>query len=284
MIDYICPHFSEMKTKILIIKILTFFFALTSSAQYVELGVFGGGSMFMGDVGHGGLQLPSGYAYGGFIKYNFNEHWAVRGSVNYGFIQSADADSKLDYEIDRNLSFQSNILEGSLMGEFNFLEYRPGSKHNFTPYLLGGFGLFSFKPEAEYEGQMYSLREMGTEGQNTSASNEGFYPQASSFFVFGLGFKWAINNYTSLGIESTFRQTRTDYLDDVSGKYADPDIIEAKRGPVAAALSDRSLNQTDKTYLYRGDPSNDDWYMFVGVTIQFKIGELYEKCSNFIVR
>lgn len=271
-----------MKFKGFIIKILTLFFSLSLNAQYAELGVFGGGSVFIGDVGNYGLQLPQGYAVGGFYKYNFSQHWAVRAQVNYGFIQSADRDSDMPYRVNRNLSFQSEIWEGSLMAEFNFLPFEPGTKRDFTPYLLGGFGIFSFNPQTEYNGELYDLQPLGTEGQLTSFSDDGLYSLASSFFVFGLGFKWAIGDFTTIGIEGTFRSTKTDYLDDVSGLYADPEILEEERGPVAAALSDRSLTQTDKTDTYRGNPQNNDWYIFTGVTLQFKFGELYEKCANFV--
>lgn len=271
-----------MKFKVFIIKILALAFSFSAQAQYTEVGVFGGGSVFIGDVGNYGLQLPSGYAFGGFVKYNFDDRWAVRLHVNYGFIQASDADSDLDYRVNRNLSFQSNILEASLMAEFNFLAFEPGTKRNKTPYLLGGFGVFSFRPQAEYNGQLYDLQPLGTEGQLTSFNQDGLYPLASSYFVFGLGYKWAVGRFTTIGIESTFRSTNTDYLDDVSGLYADPDILEQERGEVAAALSDRSLTQTDKADTFRGDPQNEDWYIFTGITLQFKFGELYEKCANFV--
>ncbi len=71
-------------------------------------------------------------------------------------------------------------------------------------------------------------------------------------------------------------------MDDVSGLYADPVVIEEARGSVAAALSDRSLSNSDKREHYRGNPQTNDWYVFTGVTLQFKFGELYEKCASFV--
>lgn len=270
--------------KILIFKILTLFVAVQAHAQYSEIGVYGGASHFIGDVGNYGLHLPKGYGFGGFYRYNINERFALRASVNYGFISNNDASSKLEYRIERNLSFESAILEGSLMMEFNFFTFKPGTRKNHTPYVMGGFGVFSFNPKAEYEGQMYELQPLGTEGQQTIALNKGFYPTASSFFIFGGGYKWALGRYTSLGIETTVRRTSTDYLDDVSGRYVDPDVIAEERGEIAAALSDRSLSQTDKTGIYRGNPDTTDWYIFTGITLQVKFGEFYEKCTNFIGR
>ncbi len=257
---------------------------MQAQAQYSEIGVFGGGSHFIGDVGDYGLHLPKGYAFGGFYRYNINEHYALRASVNYGYIRNADSVSNFDYRIERNLHFESPVLEGSIMLEFNFFPFRPGTRKNHSPYVMAGFGIFSFNPRARYQGEFYDLQPLGTEGQSTSARNEGFYPTAASFFVFGAGYKWAIGRFTSIGIESTVRRSSTDYLDDVSGRYVDPAIIEEAHGEVAAALSDRSLSQSNKAGIYRGNPDNTDWYIFTGITLQVKFGEFYEKCASFVGR
>lgn len=271
-----------MKFKSFIFKILALFLGFSAKAQYSEVGVFAGGTNFIGDVGDYGIHLPKGYAGGIFYQYNFNYHWAVRAQFNYGLITNGDSLSSFDSRVNRNLDFSSEIWEASLMARFNFRKYKPGTKYWHTPYLLGGFGMFSFDPYTEYQGETYKLRPLGTEGQRTSESSDGFYPEASSFLIFGLGYKWAVGDFTSLTIESTFRNTNTDYLDDVSKTYADPGVIEEERGPVAAALSDRSLSETDKTGYYRGNPDNNDWYIFTGVTLQFKFGELIEKCASFV--
>ncbi len=273
-----------MRSKVFIFKFLTLVFSLPAFSQYLEIGAFGGGSHFVGDVGNHSLHLPQGYAVGGLVKYNFNRHWALRVQVNYGTLAADDSEAQEDFRLNRNLQFQSDILEGALMLEFNFLEYEPGTKKNQTPYLLGGFGIFKFNPKAEFDGELHELQPLGTEGQGSSGTSASPYAMGSSFFAFGLGYKWAIGNVTTIGIESTFRRTYTDYLDDVSGQYGDPFAIENAHGDVAAALSDRSLTQTPKVDAYRGNPNNDDWYVFTGVTLQFKFGELYEKCSSFIRR
>lgn len=268
--------------KLFIFKIVAFLLSFNAWGQYSEIGIFGGGTNFIGDVGDYGFHLPKDYTYGGFYRYNFNGHWAIRGQINYGRIRNADSLSSFEARIDRNLSFQSAILEGSVLLEFNFLEYETGRRNSHTPYIMGGFGAFRFDPETEYQGQMYALRELGTEGQNTTEKPTGFYANGSTFFIFGLGYKWSVSDYIAIGVESTFRSTNTDYLDDVSGLYADPQVIEEARGSVAAALSDRSISASDKSDHYRGNPQTSDWYIFTGVTLQFKFGELYEKCASFV--
>lgn len=264
-----------MKIKLFIIKILSLFLGLSATAQYSEVGLFAGGSHFVGDVGNYGLHIPQGYAFGGFYRYVVNDRWGFRAQVNYGYIANADSLSTFDSRKNRNLHFSSTILEASLMAEFNFLKYKPGTRNDHTPYLLGGFGIFRFNPKATYQGTKYELQSLETEGVSA-------YALGSSFFVFGMGYKFALNSFTTLGIESTARRTKTDYLDDVSSFYGDPDDIEERNGAVAAALSDRSLIESDKENLLRGNPDNTDWYIFTGITLQFKFGELYEKCAYFI--
>ncbi|WP_431212499.1 DUF6089 family protein [Puia sp. P3] len=54
----------------------------------------------------------------------------------------------------RNLSFNSNIWELALQGDFNFLKFIPGSAYNrFTPYITFGVGVFNYDPYAYYQGQ-----------------------------------------------------------------------------------------------------------------------------------
>lgn len=266
-----------MKFKLFIINLLSLFTGLSASAQYSEVGVFGGGSHFTGDVGNYNVFVPQGYAFGGFYRYVLNDRWSFRAQINYGTIANADSLSSIPYRQNRNLHFKSTIIEGSLLAEFNFLRYKPGSRYDHTTYLLGGFGIFSFNPKATYQGETYELQSLNTEGQGL-AGNSTPYSKGSSFLIFGIGHKFSVGRFTSIGIESTCRSTRTDYLDDVSGYYADPTEMEENYGAVAAALSDRSIISSDKEGLLRGNPNTNDWYFFTGITVQFKFGELLEKC------
>lgn len=251
-------------------------------AQYAEVGINGGGTNFIGDVGNYGVHLPQGYMGGAFFRYSFDRRWSIRGGGNYGTIANDDAMSTMDYRRNRNLSFRSSIWEGYVLMEFNYRQYEPGSKYWHTPYLLGGIGIFGFNPEARYEGEWHELQPLGTEGQGTGQNDQPPYARASRFVLFGLGYKFALTRKVSLGIETTFRSTVTDYLDDVSGRYPDPELLREQNGELAAALSDRSLQDAEWERRFRGDPTNDDWYIFTGVTLQVKFESFVEKCANFV--
>lgn len=270
-----------MQSKFIIISCLTLLLARPMYAQYHELGLFAGGSNFAGDVGANVPDLPRGYAGGLFYRLNFNRHWALRTQFNYGFIQASDKYATNFFRQDRNFSFQSEIWEGNLMFEFNFLEYEPGTKLNHTPYLLGGVGLFWFEPKTEYQGELVKLQPLGTEGQGTSLSDQQPYGTASSFFGFGMGYKFALSKKFSMGLEITFRQTNTDYLDDVSGRYVDPVLLAEENGTLAGALSNRRVNPQAWVDRPRGDASANDWYIFTGLTMHYKLDSFYEKCARF---
>lgn len=266
--------------KSLIIKIIVLLLPSALWAQYSEIGVFGGGTNFIGDVGNYSIHLPRDYSLGAFYRYNFNRYWSLRLGGYYGNIENDDALSNLDYRNERNLSFQSEIWEVNSWMEFNFFKFEPGTKHKQTPYIFGGIGVFWYNPKTEYQGELVALRPLGTEGQGTSIGGSK-YAKASRYVVFGMGYKLAIGRLTSIAIETSFRPTNTDYLDDVSGLYADPTILAEQNGALAAALSDRSLSGSDKTNSYRGNPNNNDWYIYTGITLQIKFEDFYEKCSNF---
>ncbi|MDZ7846585.1 MAG: DUF6089 family protein [Owenweeksia sp.] len=108
-----------------------------------------------------GFHLPKDYAFGAFYRFSFNRHWAIRAQFNYGYIRNADSLSDMVARQNRNLSFQSTIMEASLMMEFNFLEFEPGTRFTHTPYVMGGIGAFRFNPTTQYQGQTYELRELG---------------------------------------------------------------------------------------------------------------------------
>jgi hypothetical protein len=79
-----------------------------------------------------------------------------------------------------------------------------------------------------------------------------------------------------LALSLGYRKTFTDYLDDVSRNYVDQDLLRRKKGQTA-------VNQAYKGNLLplggpypaagtpRGDPSNDDAYYQMGVSLRFRI-------------
>ena len=71
--------------------IAMFALPFVSKAQRTEVGLFVGTSFYLGDLNPKGVFKFSQPAFGVFARYNLNWHWAVRGSVNIGWIKADDA-------------------------------------------------------------------------------------------------------------------------------------------------------------------------------------------------
>ncbi len=258
-----------VKKASIIIAALIFLTGNRAWAQRTEAGFFLGGSFYMGDINKSKLFAQTNFAGGLIYRYNLNTYWAVKGNALYGKVEATD--SKYG-NIERNLSFRSNIFDFGLQMELNFMRYFTGSKtiYRFTPYLTGGVALFFFNPQAYYEGKWRNLKSLSTEGEGLPQ-----YPDVKEYSLaqiaipFGMGFKYSLSDKVSIGLEWTMRKTFTDYIDDVSGKYVDLNVLESQKGAIAAALSDPT--GMHKEGELRGDSQTKDWYSFAGVTLTFKI-------------
>jgi len=268
-----------IKSKVLIsLFVLSLCAVTTVRSQDLEVGVFGGGSYYMGELNPGKQFFFTQPTFGGVLRWNFDERWALKINGLRGKLAGDDAVSKVNEM--RNLRFTSSFTEISTVIEFNFFPYFTGSNISyFTPFLFVGPDFFIFKPEAEFNGEMISLRDIGTEGQNINGDKYSLYGFA---FAFGMGFKYSVNNRLGLGIEWGLRKTYTDYIDDISTTYyidfnqIDPDDIGA-----AEFLSDPSSVKHEPG-MQRGNSQNNDWYSIAGFTLtyRFSIGEK-STCADF---
>lgn len=267
-------------------KKILFAFALVASVFTAqaqagwELGGWVGVSHYFGDLNTEFRVDKPGFSGGLIGRYNFNNRICLKMSANYGKVAATDANSKNSFEQQRNLNFESRILDGAMQLEFNFLPYIHGSKHdNYTPYLFAGFNVFNFNPQTEFNGETVDLRPLGTEGQ---FRGEEYYATQGGF-VYGAGFKIDINYEWSLNFELSARRLFTDYLDDVSGVYPDMGDLEALRGDIAVALSDRSIPDENQVKIgqegrQRGNSKAGDAYVFFGVGIVYYFGDI--RCPN----
>lgn len=248
-----------------------------------EAGGWLGGAYYFGDLNTNyDLSMP-GLAGGIIARYNFNNRLCFRMGANYGQVMADDARSDNAFERARNLSFESNILEGVFQFEFNFLPYTHGSKDEFfTPYVFAGFNVFRFNPRAEYQGEMVELRNLGTEGQ---FKGEEYYT-VNGGWAYGLGIKLDLSYELSLNFELSARNLFTDYLDDVSTVYPDKGDLRRSRGELAVALSDRSIeipgvedSQIGRKGTQRGNSNNNDSFVLLGVGLVYYFGDI--ECPDY---
>ena len=259
-------------------KILLVFFLFTApfSFSQTELGLFIETSFFHGDVGYNSLNFGNTdklfinpkLAIGLNFRENLNPRIAFNFTLKRGQIISYDKDSEDLFIIQRNLDFQSDIIEISSNFEFNFSPYKIGSKKfNKSLYIFTGISGFKFKPQGFYNGSWVDLQPLGTEGQGSF-----LYPEREKYKLFsvgiplGIGYKLNINNNLALNIAWSWTLTKTDYIDDVSLDYVNTNL-----------LSEQAQDLADKSFLgfsegdQRGNSENMDKFGFFGVSFVYKI-------------
>ena len=126
------------------------------------------------------------------------------------------------YRYIRNASFRNDIFELSVMYSYELkrsldMYYR---RDTWRPYVFGGVAGFYHNPKTEVNGQMVALQPLGTEGQGLPGYKTK-YSLVSIAIPVGLGIKYKLRDDMDLAFEVGYRYTFTDYLDDVSGTYAD---------------------------------------------------------------
>ncbi len=247
-------------------------------AQYLEVGILGGGANYQGDLSNNSSTVYLGqtqFAGGVFGRYNIGDFISLRLGLNYTSLSGADANAPVGVFRDRNLNFRTDIYEASLIGEFNIMRYQPYNLSSpFSPYLFGGIAFFTFNPKTEYQDQLIALQPLDTEGQGLPDRPAPY--ETKQFAVpFGFGLKYALNDQWNVGIELGIRKTFTDYIDDVSTTYVSYNELLATKGELTAALANRQgeLLGSDPvvvpTGTQRGDGKTSDTYFILGMTISY---------------
>jgi hypothetical protein len=274
----------------IVIILITFFSVINVTAQTPEIGVFGGGAYYIGDLNPYTHFKQTNYAVGIIYRHNFdNERVALRVQGIIGKVSGNDAKSNDLNQLNRNLNFSSSVLEIGPLIEINFIDYIVGvmSRKKFkfqTPYLFAGITYFQMNPSGTYQGQAIELQPLATEGQETSQnSSQNRYALKQISIPLGLGYKFNVTKRFAISLEYGIRKTFTDYLDDVSGRYPNLQLLSVEAGQLSAHMSDRSINEegyADLNYgMSRGNSKNKDWYSFFGAIISFRIHD-HETCSK----
>lgn len=246
-----------------------------------EIGVFGGGSYYIGDLNpstHFKYSKPAG---GAIVRYNLSTRHSMRFTASYGQVQGSDALSDDDWQVNRNLNFTSSIIEVAAGFEICLTKYAINNmRYRITPYLFYELAYFRMNPKGTFNGNEVELKDFGTEGQGTELSDKRQYGINQISIPLGVGLKFNLAKRVAFSIEYGIRKTFTDYLDDVSGNYVDPVLLEQLSGPLAAQASDPSLNGISRqvSNANRGNPNNKDWYAFYGAMLTFKPWK-YNVCS-----
>jgi hypothetical protein len=256
---------------------------LEAQSQYAvrqegEFGVALGAGHYFGDLNTRAWMNRPKIAGSLFFRKNFGNYIALRIGASYARLGYSDVyNTHNEYMYRRNLSFNSNVWELALQGDFNFFRFMPGEEgYNFTPYVTLGAGVFSYDPYAYLRGEKIFLRPLGTEGQGLVAGKKQYSSMGISLPI-GAGFKYALNERMNVGFEILHRITNTDYLDDVSTSYVDPAIFPPNPDGSpsnAQLLSDRSYEIGEPIGLpgrQRGNSKQKDQFITAMFFVTFNL-------------
>ncbi|MEZ7497482.1 DUF6089 family protein [Flavobacterium sp. Arc3] len=216
------------------------FLSMTMYSQIHEVGVFLGGSNYIGDIGPTTYISPNEPAFGILYKYNKSPRHAYRFSYTQSKITSNDLDSKEPSRSQRGYRFENNIKEVSLGLEFNFFDFNLHElDRQFTPYIYSGISY------TQYNGLFF------VDDETRSDANHG-----TIAIPMTVGIKTNLNNRFILGLEVGARYT---FADDIDGSNP----------------TNKNLEQ-----LKFGNINNNDWYVFSGLTLTYTFGEKPCYCAE----
>ena len=218
-------------------------------------------------------------------RYKFSPSFAGKVNLAYARLKGDDETTTEEFRSNRNLHFRAPLVEFSGQFEWYPIKERAGHLYrfkgvrgqratHFSPYLFGGIGGAWFNPRAQAsDGNWYDLQPLGTEGQNVSGSGVDPYKRITLVLPTGIGLKYNVDQQLSFGLELGMRVTFTDYMDDVSTDYYDNIAISDASGIIAAELADPSLGDPAWTGpgQQRGDPTDNDAYMFAIFSVNWKL-------------
>ena len=219
----------------LALLIISVFGIHVTNAQIYEVGVFAGGSNFIGDVGSTKYISPNQAAFGLIGKWNRSPRHTFRISAIYTNLEGQDRKSDDPRRQQRDYSFENDILELSAGLEFNFFDF---DQHDLatkgTPYLYSGITFAQF--ENYYFDNTGSIR-----------------PENDKSWAIGipitLGYKIMVSPHLILAAEVGVRYTFTDEID---GNNPDAEF---------------------RQQFAFGNTNSDDWYTFTGITLTYTFGQ-----------
>ncbi len=244
------------------------------------------GKKFVKDLNFGNTQLAGSV----YLSANYKNAVALRLEGTFGQVKAYDSilnkvKTSTFGRYERNLSFRSNITEFIAVAEmhplFIFKKYDENDElPRYSPYVVAGVGFFSFNPQAKLLNKWVDLQPLSTEGQGFAEySKRKPYKLQQISFPIGVGVKYELSPMLNLRAECVYRFLSTDYLDDVSTNYIDPNLYSnyftGSKLTNALLLNDRQY-ELDPTHItvdgdQRGNPKNNDAYF----TFNLKLGLIF---------
>ncbi len=266
--------------------------------QRNEISVGLGASNFLGELG-GRDQIGTNFVWDLELsqtrpavslgwRYYLRERMSLRTSLAYGVLAGNDNLTKEPFRQNRNLNFRSDVFEFSVVYELHSIKEELGHIYDLRGvkgmkasrmglYGFIGLGGFYFDPRGKFNNAWIRLKPLRTEGQGLPGGAQE-YSNFGFCVPMGFGIRKAFSKEWSLGLEIQHTTTFTDYVDDVSTVYYDPEAIQQVSGDVGVYMANPSLGVgegisefTTSPGQQRGDSSDNDAYLFLRFQVHYKI-------------
>ena len=259
----------------LLIVFLIILPTLAPAQRRFHITAFGGFANYSGDLQTKRLTLDQSHgAFGVGAKYDVTNHFSARVGFNFGRLEGNDKKNEGLLKA-RNLNFQTIVLEGNLMVEYTLFDL---NEKKFSPYVFAGAAIYHFNPYTyDTLGNKIELQPLGTEGQGLTLFPDRKPYNLTQFAIpFGAGLKLRVSENVVLSYEIGLRKLFTDYLDDVSTTYVNPQILLANKGSKTVELAYRQTPVPDNNLPNNGDtrgnPKIKDGYFFSGIKLLVHLG------------
>lgn len=255
-------------------------------AQKYEFGIGGYTTNYLGDLNPNNLLYYSNFGGSIFAKYNINNTWSIRLNYNYLAISASDRDFKNTNQQVRQLAFNNNLSEISILSEFNFFNFSINKRKNsYSPYVLAGLGMIKHNPFLIYGNEKFFLQEL--ELERDRLNNPIKHSKLALVMPLGLGFKYNIKGSWNIAAELSYRIVFSDHIDNVTGYYPEKianstklpnQQIRSENGIFRKfeegdwyLLADPSKNYAKNIGTLRGDGKKWDGYMTAGITVSYTL-------------
>ena len=221
------------------------------------------------DLDFAHLGLGPTLALGG--SYRLTEHLSARGELR---LYRVSADQRYSRNFQNNLSFRATNPDLQLGLQADLFSFSRQPRLN--PYLVLGVGVTYLTPKAQLDGKWHSLPPLRTENVR--------YNRLPFFFSGGIGFLARMSTHWRLGLELSNNYLQSDYLDDASTVFPNPDDLPSD---LARRLSNRSeeIGQpAPQPGWIRGNPGLNDTYLFFSVRAQYLLTTRHQLLERRKVR
>src|SRR5258706_4402211 len=125
---------------------LLLFIASVANSQRIHIGIFGALSAYNGDLTDGFLpkKVTNG-AIGITGNYELTDLVMLRGGLTYSVVGGADRFSNKPSLQERNLAFETKLVELSAIAEYYFFNMYDT---RYSPYVFAGLAVFHYNPYA----------------------------------------------------------------------------------------------------------------------------------------